>query len=234
MKLFMTSRAKTCAVLNIKSVFWICSVRLYMMSGEFLAFLVAFLTSVIVLFKNRQTPVFVLFPKSFLLYALILAIVIPMRFAFEYRHHFVFTFNRAGMFFSVWLIPNFFSTNKTRKGNSANTKIYRGFTKVLLSVFLFSLIRPFNSFVPYCRNAFAKMGCTKSFYPVFFQIISNSSTANGECFCYLIWAYFFPKIKIFKGFFVWFHRLKYTHKFSKKQVFCTATNTWKRIAIATW
>lgn len=231
----MALPAKARAITNVKSHLRVVVPREDVMRCQSSAPIFTFAACVVGQAKNIISPFLVLRPISLSLPKSGLAtLIIPMFFAAINVGKLVLAFFRTRARFSIRLVEHFLSAHFAYKRNASNTIVNRLFTEMGQSICFFVFLGTLQANIPYSGLTFSEMTWPKTRNLVFFKPISDSFSMHPVGFRQFFGAYFLNKIEIFEFFFRWFHTGNYTNNTKVSQSVCTATNTWKRVAIASW
>lgn len=228
----MTVPAQTSPVCGVKAEQRVSRPAIDMVGGQSASNNSAFLASVTRARDNVFSPFFVLNPTpSTLNRTGFVALIVPMLFSFVQGRKPVFTNLGASSLFAIGFIKNTFTADFAHKINAAISFVIRGLSKTGGSLFFLPRITPFSANVPYRANSGSEMGWAKKLDTEVSHPITNRPTSYPVKSGNFIGIHFLTEIQIRKAVFV---RSVHLAIVSLKLDVCTATNTWKRVAIATW
>ncbi len=236
MKSPVTGPAKTRPILNIKSGFWEFAPAIFVVGREATTSLFAFFARVVCLEQNRHAPFSVLTPVTLSLSKPgFPSLEVPMSLSSVNGGQLRPARIGTCPFSTIRFVENVFSTHFTCEILSTNSVVRRYLSKVSSLLLFAPPRRSFNISIPWCWLSSPKVTGSKSWYSVFGKPISYRSTGALKLNCDFVWTYFFNTVQFTEKLFSrLFHGRSFRASGYASQHICTAANTWKRVAIATW
>ena len=221
-------------VIKIKRLVRVVIPGIQMVWRQASTLLIASLACMVVSIKNGLSPFPVSHPHTRTTGGCALASPkVGMLCSTQKAHSFVFALIRTGMFSTVGLVKDWLTTYLTVEMNAPPSFVVRSLAKMRLPVLLFGLFGSHEANVPGGRLTHLE-GITKPGYTILGHEFSDSTTGVTKPVSHLFGRQALGVVESLECFFCWFHEYECIIFLVLCQFICTATNTWRRVAHATF